>query len=891
MVVCRFLVIFLALIWALALAQDNGDFVVAYEDSTDQVQLEYKNWLEGQEFLENLIKDFNATIALPQDIGVVGAECGDANAYWDPNARAMIVCYELFGLMDEMFRDDASSPEELDSEMLGATRFIFYHELGHAMIDIFGIPYTGREEDAVDQFSTILLLNGNEVASALAGANFFYKFASSTELEQLVFWDEHSLDEQRFYDIVCLVYGSDPETYDNLLQRDAKGFLLSTDGGILPKERGERCPEEYKDISSSWNTLISSYVPSIDGSDVPAINTQSDEPVVTLADAVNTTAYAESFSGTLESGDDTLDDGEYFDYYEVELLQGQEVTFELSSADFDTYLVVSAPDDFGYVNDDSTINVDGYLSKLTIPISITGTWRIGVSSYEKDQSGNYTVGVVKYDSIYNEVLPETLADGDSTYETGEFVDSYDYTFEAGQNATVVLSSLDFDPYLVVTTPSGETIVNDDYENQFGMARVDFEATESGVYTISATTYETGETGAYQIAISNVGASQDTVEVLEAGTYELNSENFDFQEGALEPGDTTFKTEEYFDTFSYDLINEGQTLTITLTSLDFDAFLMAESPSGETFSNDDYADGSTLARLDLPITETGTWTFYVTSSKPNETGLYEFTIMDIGDDTETSSPDPSNPEMFSDFEFGTLEDGDSTFETNEYYDVFSYDLSAGQSIVARLESDVFNTFIMAVPPTGDPISNDDEEDGVTNSLLTLDITQAGTWDFYITSSQVGETGDYVFTIADAATVAGMDTAPADDQSTQEPVIEESSTEINPDVTVTDMTTTKARSTNMGALASGDNTLEDGSYVDYYTVDLQAGQEASFGLVSADFETYIGVMKPSGELLELDEQQDASRSRITLNVEETGTWFVFVTSVSAGEEGNYLLSIKK
>ena len=750
----RLFALALVLVLGTAFSQEPR-FIVAYEDGEDDIQIEYSNWLQGQRYLETLVSTYEH-VKLPYDVSVVAAPCGDANAYWDPNIPAMIVCYELFDLMYAMFRDDATSQEELDQEILGATRFIFYHELGHALIDIFGIPFTGREEDAVDQFSTILLMSSGEVDSALAGANFFYKFASATELEELVFWDEHSLDQQRFYDIVCLVYGSDPETYDFLLERESKGFLLVTDGGILPKQRAERCYEEYKDISNSWDTLIASYVPSSDAGQV-AIATET-EPTLDIADVLETTSYNEIFTGTLQEGDETLDNGEYFDYYDVELVQGQEVTFELSSAEFDTYLIISAPDDFGYVNDDATIKVDGYLSKLTIPISTTGTWTVGVSSYEAGQGGDYQVGVVTYDGIYNEVVTESLADTDSTDKTGAFVDSYPYDFQAGETATIVLSSLEFDPYLIVTTPSGETFENDDFENQFGMARVDFDATESGTYTISATSYEKGEAGAYQIAISNVGATSPETTV-NANTGELFT---DFQQGSLSAGDNAYESGELYDAYSYEF-SEGQIFIVDAFSSEFNTYLVAQSPSGEQVYNDDYAtDGSsTDAGLDLEISESGTWMIYVTSSKVEETGAYDFYISEYDPNAQT-----------------------------------------------------------------------------TDTTDTTDV-QA--------SAQ--------------------------------------------DISITDMTSTKARESNIGVLEIGDSTLDDGSYVDYYSVDLTSGQEAVISLVSADFSTYLGVMTPGGEILELDEQEDSSRSRITLNVEETGVWYVIVTSANMGEEGNYLLSIKK
>ena len=687
MVVYRILVSVLILFLTLSLAQDQGDFVVAYEDSSSEVHIEYANMLYERQYLESLVSTLNTRIALPYDIGVVASQCDEVNAFWSPDEQIVIICYELFEYLNEVFRAGTSSQEELDNEVLGAVEFIFYHELGHTLIDTFSIPFTGREEDAVDQFSSIILLGEGKVSSALSGASFFFAsgqeaVASGASLSDLAFWDEHSLDQQRFYDIVCLVYGSDPETYDFLLKREDKGFLLSSSEGYLPKERADRCFEEYKDISNSWNTLITSYVPAVGGGTEPSIEAES-EPAIDVADVLETSSYNETFSGELVSGDEVLDDGQFFDVYELELTQGQEVTFELSSTAFDTHLSVFAPDDYGYLNEDATIKVEGYLSRLTIPITTTGTWLIGVSSYEAGETGSYEVGVIKKDGVYNEVWSETLSDGDGTYETGELVDSFEYSFEAGQQATVVLSSWEFDSYLVVTAPSGENFVNDDFENQFGMARVDFDVTESGIYTISATTYKAGEKGPYQLAISTGGAT------------------------------------------------------------------LASSPSTE---------------------------------------------------------------LFSDSQVGTLAQEDSTFDSGEFYDVYSYEFTVGQNLILDVVSTEFDTYIMAVSPSEEQFYNDnyfEDDPAKTDAGLDIYVEEAGTWYVYVSSSKVGEVGNYELLISDIGT---------------EDVAEESTEDVSVDVT--DMTTTKARSSNMGQLALGDNILDDGSYVDYYSVDLEAGQEASF-----------------------------------------------------------------
>jgi hypothetical protein len=54
---------------------------------------------------------------------------------------------------------------------------------------------------------------------------------------------------QRFYSILCWVYGSDPETYDTLL-----------DDLEIPEERASRCIVEFEQIDHSWSTLLSPHL-------------------------------------------------------------------------------------------------------------------------------------------------------------------------------------------------------------------------------------------------------------------------------------------------------------------------------------------------------------------------------------------------------------------------------------------------------------------------------------------------------------------------------------------------------------------------------------------------------------------------------------------------------
>jgi hypothetical protein len=68
-------------------------------------------------------------------------------------------------------------------------------------------------------------------------------------MEQLAFWDEHSLDAQRMYHILCMIYGSNPEAYASLVNPD-----------VLPEQRAKRCPYEYQQRARNWDRLLNDHL-------------------------------------------------------------------------------------------------------------------------------------------------------------------------------------------------------------------------------------------------------------------------------------------------------------------------------------------------------------------------------------------------------------------------------------------------------------------------------------------------------------------------------------------------------------------------------------------------------------------------------------------------------
>jgi hypothetical protein len=243
--------------------RDTGNFVVRYDKTENEDYLELETIFKETRLLEDTVKELNDVFALPAQVPVVFKECGDVNAFYDPETREISLCWELVEYYSGLFLSEEQTEEEAEeggTAVAGATIFTFFHELGHALIDIYDLPVTGREEDAVDQLATMILLEGGEEGemAALNGAWSFLTEEEEEEAdsgeeaeeeEELAFWDEHSLDEQRFYNIVCWSYGKNPE-----------GFQYLVDDETLPEGRAERCPAEYDRMSRSWDALLDPYV-------------------------------------------------------------------------------------------------------------------------------------------------------------------------------------------------------------------------------------------------------------------------------------------------------------------------------------------------------------------------------------------------------------------------------------------------------------------------------------------------------------------------------------------------------------------------------------------------------------------------------------------------------
>jgi len=330
---------------------------------------------------------------------------------------------------------------------------------------------------------------------------------------------------------------------------------------------------------------------------------------------------------------------------------------------------------------------------------------------------------------------------------------------------------------------------------------------------------------------------------------------DLKRGRLEKGDETLSSGEYSDAYTF-AGTTGQRAVIDLRSGDFDPYVFVRSPSGEQFDNDDFEGDASRSLLSLDLTENGEYRVTVTSYGKGESGGYTLSI-DVGRTAGMAARMDRT---------GALEKGDETLTSGEFVDTYEFEGSPGQHVSIDLRSPAFDTYLILKDPAGEQTENDDADDGgVGHSSIEADLTEAGTYQVMVTSYESGERGSYDLSIDPTA---ASERSPSDRE----------------------VTTLAVGAPVNGDLGTSDPTFEAGEYHDLYVFDGDEGETIRLELSSSDFDTYLGLVTPSGEEIANDDfEGDAERSVIALTLPEAGRYRVQATSYGAAETGRYRLAL--
>ncbi|MEN3383203.1 MAG: hypothetical protein V7608_3247 [Hyphomicrobiales bacterium] len=158
----------------------------------------------------------------------------------------------------QMFQNDprynrGKTPQQIKDSVefvTGNVLFVLGHETAHALISVFGIPVIGKDEDGADALATIVALKMGSSFAERVVANAARGWFLSDQRDRMegnpsTFYDEHGLDLQRAYNIVCLMVGAAPDK-----------FMALANEVKLPEERQSSCRFDYSNAVWSWEQVL-----------------------------------------------------------------------------------------------------------------------------------------------------------------------------------------------------------------------------------------------------------------------------------------------------------------------------------------------------------------------------------------------------------------------------------------------------------------------------------------------------------------------------------------------------------------------------------------------------------------------------------------------------------
>jgi Putative metallopeptidase len=126
-----------------------------------------------------------------------------------------------------------------------------YHELGHVLIDVLDLPVFGPEEFAVDLFAIVMMnrMHDEDAVVAMtydvAAAYDAGAMKERTAGDAPAMWDVHGSDRQRYYNLVCHMYGANPDGRDDVAEELG-----------LPEARMHTCEDEYALTARAWGGVL-----------------------------------------------------------------------------------------------------------------------------------------------------------------------------------------------------------------------------------------------------------------------------------------------------------------------------------------------------------------------------------------------------------------------------------------------------------------------------------------------------------------------------------------------------------------------------------------------------------------------------------------------------------
>lgn len=338
----------------------------------------------------------------------------------------------------------------------------------------------------------------------------------------------------------------------------------------------------------------------------------------------------------------------------------------------------------------------------------------------------------------------TLSSSDIVSTRDNYLDAWALDGRAGDDVVIDLISEGFDSYLYVVGPGLDGTLFDDDSGAGCNARIAFTFLENGTFSVVVSSSGSRATGVYRLLVSDSapepayacgGVNPATLASLPTVGRALGVGDVMF--GQVTLGVNMIAADRAAQAWTIEG-RAGESVTITLESDAFDAYLFVLGPGLHEPMTDDDSGGSSNSRLTLRFPADGTYTVVATVLSSGS-GPY---VLRVEESLSLTNLDTDGRLVVVGGEAeGTLSGDDPIVVDGRRAQAWAIEGVPGQRVEIELISDDFDSFLYLVGPgIGEPLSNDDGA-GELNSLITYTFREVGTYLIIVSALSADAVGGF------------------------------------------------------------------------------------------------------------------------------------------------------
>lgn len=481
-------------------------------------------------------------------------------------------------------------------------------------------------------------------------------------------------------------------------------------------------------------------------------------------------------AGELQRSAPTLEDGTHYDAWSYHGRRGERISFTMRSSQFDPFLIVARerPDGTREILRQDDDGAGGTDARISMEIPEDGEYAILANGISVSDLGAYTIEVAvgtTVETSFSEIVAAApglpvirlgdgvsgrLADDSPIYiDRTPFV-AYSFEGRAGQTLEIEMRAADFDAYLVLGDVAGDSILARDDDSLGGTdAFITARLPADGRYVVMANAIERDARGAFSLRLAPGRPTHGIARVLaDAAGATRRIAPGETVRGRLADSSPALEDRSLYEVWSY-AGRAGETITITLRSDEFDAYLgfgrAAPGGSSTLWEQDDDSGGGHDAQLTVTLPEDGLYAVVANAYRPGARGAFTLEVRSgsapaaAGGGTATLSllqlaalaMQPGAPTLAP----GGSLDGTLTEERRLESDdtpVLPVLLrgTPGERVAITLSSTSFDSYLMVLDASGGILAQDDDGAGGRDARVTIEIPSSGTCVVLVNSYEGG-----------------------------------------------------------------------------------------------------------------------------------------------------------